>query len=138
MHSTRAMYDLFAQLVRETLLSKSISVNACSIRKVCKALPESQLKCCLDDLLSSKEFKYVDAFVNTMKHRSLVDFGPLASLESGECGLQFRAFQFNEDSFPALWAKDVLEYARKTKNVVIVAGQLLNKECGVYDEGRDK
>ena len=24
------------------------------------------------------------------------------------------------------------------KNVVIVAGQLLNKECGVYDEGHDK
>lgn len=136
-HSARAIHDLFAQLVRKSLSLTSISIKACSIKTVRKELPKSQLKSCLDGLLGSAEFKYIDAFVNTIKHRDLVQFGPLASLESGECGFQFRAFKFNEDFFPALWAKEVLEYAIQTKNVVIMAGQLLNKEYGAYG-GHDK
>jgi hypothetical protein len=138
MYSARAIYDLFAQLVLEILLSKSIKVKDCTIKKIHKALPRSRLKSCLDDLLGGKEFKYVDAFVNTIKHRELVGFGPLASLESEKCGFQFRAFHFNEDSFSALWAKEVLEYALTTKNAVIVAGQLLNKEYRVYGGHHDK
>lgn len=130
-HSARAIHDLFAQLVNGFLLSDSISVDSCDIVKVKNKLSNSILKAHIDDLLKSEEYKYVNAFVNNIKHRSLVSFGAHVSLENGESGVQFRSFEYKGVCFDSLWAEQVLEKSLKVKNAVVIAGAMLNKQLGI-------
>lgn len=65
-HSARSIYDLFAQLVNGLLLAEPLAVHKCDFFKLKDKLPESELKEHLNQLSSTQEFLYVNAFVNTL------------------------------------------------------------------------
>ena len=130
-HATRPIYDIFGQLVNELVIDKPIPVYKCTIHSVIDRLPQSELKNCLTTLTNSDSFEYMNAFVNTIKHRNLVNYGTLVDLEKGESGVQFKAFTFNKKSYSAMWAKDVLELILDVKNGIVTAGIALNSHLGV-------
>lgn len=132
-HSARAIHDLFAQLVNSLILDSKVPVFKCDIYKVTKELHRSDLKEYLQELLGSDEFQYINAFVNTIKHRNIVEFGSLISFETNECGVRFKEFKFNGSKFDQMWAEDVLKFTLEVKNTVVTAGCILNRELGIVD-----
>ena len=133
LHSARAIHDLLAQLINGLVLPDKVAIpiNDCNIIKVESKLEPSELKVHLTGLLNSIEFKYVNAFVNTIKHRNLVAFGALMPNGINANGMYFRAFKFKQQSFDRLLVEDVLKLALQVKNAVATAGTLLNKELGI-------
>jgi hypothetical protein len=132
-YTARSIHDLFAQLVNGLLFQNPIAVHDCDVYKVTQKLEDGELKTTLSNLLGSFEFKYVNAFVNTIKHRNLVDFGTLVSFEENRSGVQFKGFKFKGEPYDKLWAEDVLKLTLTVKNTVITAGCLLNQEFGAID-----
>ncbi len=132
-HSARAIHDLFAQLLNGLLLSPSIPVQLCDIGKVERKLESSEIKDHIRQFLESKEYVYINGFVNTIKHRSLVPFGAHVSFETGESGVRFRKFAYGNSRFEALWAEDVLKLSLSVKSYVVTAGVMLNEQLGVHD-----
>jgi len=133
LHSARAIHDIFAQLLNGLLLSDTIPIHSCDIAKVTRELSESKLKDYLTNLLVSEEFKYVNAIVNTIKHRNLVSFGAQISFRTGESGIQFREFKYRDVTYTALWAEDVLKHSLSVKNSVVTAGIMLNEYLGISE-----
>jgi hypothetical protein len=73
-YSARAIHDLIAQLINIFILNSRLDEADCSIHAVKNELGQCSLKSHLDQLLTSIEFKYVNSFVNTIKHRNLISF----------------------------------------------------------------
>ena len=126
LHNARSMYDLFSQLVNGLLLHKPIATSSCDINKVARKLEDGQLKYHLVKVLSSDEYIYISALVNTIKHRNLVSFGARVSFETGDAGIQFRRFKYRDRMFEPMWVDQVLRYAHIVKNNLVTAGTLVN------------
>ncbi|REL36342.1 hypothetical protein [Thalassotalea euphylliae] len=133
LYSARAIYDLFAQLLNSLLLDKPLATNNCDFFKLQRKLPESKLKNYLNYLSSTIEFQYVNAFLNTIKHRNLVSFSALYDFESDKGGVRFGSFDYNGTKFPRMWAQDVMEYSLFVKNSIVTAGNCLNQELGIIN-----
>lgn len=130
-HSARSIHDLFAQLINSLLLSNPIAIHHCDVHKVTQKIEDIELKKAMSSLLDSYEFQYVNAFVNTIKHRNLVDFGASVSLVENKSGVQFKSFKFNDILYEKMWVEDVLILILEVKNTVVTAGPLLNKSLGI-------
>lgn len=126
-HTARGMWDHFAQLVNLVVLGASIPISNCDISKVLARLPESELREYVLSTLSSHWYGYVVAFVNTVKHRRLVEHSFSVSFEENRAGVRVGAFSYEAKSFPAYWGTEVLEGVIEVKNRVIGAGRLLNE-----------
>lgn len=127
-YTVRSLYDLFAQLVRGLFLEDTLSESACNIHRVRKHLSESGLKSAIENVLDSDGFKYIDAFANVSKHRSLIKYGSRVDLVNERSGVKFSAFEYREQQFPELWSDEILEKILKTKNDIVTAGIALNHE----------
>lgn len=127
LYTTRSIYDIFAQLLNSLILDNRYSLKQCDIKKVRRALEEGEMKKQLNGLLDSTEFEYVDGFVNTAKHRHLVQQITTLDFESNKVGVKFAGFSYNK-YFPALWSDEVLVLALHVKNQIVEAGILLNKQ----------
>lgn len=108
MHSARFMFDQFSQLINRLLLNPSIEVEKCDLYNVCNRLPEGDLKSVLTELRSSHWFPYVQGFVNTAKHRNLIDHTMTISLAGNVAGIKLGAFEYGSRQFPSYWATEVL------------------------------
>ena len=97
------------------------------ISKVLARLPESPLREHVSSTLSSHWYRYVVAFVNTAKHRRLVEHLFSVSVEENRAGVRVGSFSYESESFPAYWGTEVLEGAIEVKNQVVGAGRFLNK-----------
>jgi hypothetical protein len=84
------------------------------------------LKDRLDKLLESHWYNYVAAFINTTKHRQLVQHKVAVSIEENRVGIRIGAFNYGKKSFKTYWDHEVLEGAIEVKNVIIECGRLLN------------
>ena len=78
-HTARSIHDIFAQLVNCLVLSDLLPIHISDITRVTNKLTESTLKEHLCCLLVSEEYLYVNAMVNTLKHRNVVRFGASVS-----------------------------------------------------------
>lgn len=132
-HTARSIYDLFAQLVNGLLLSEPLPLGMCDFFKIKDKLENSKLKDYLSELSATEEFLYVNAFVNTIKHRNLVSFDALADTGEGKIGVKFQPFIYNGETYPAMWAEEVLKQSLFVKNSIVKAGILLNRQLGVAD-----
>jgi hypothetical protein len=132
-HTVRSIYDLFAQLVNGLLLIPPLPVYSCDFIKVTEKLPSSELKIYLKELSQSDEFLYINAFVNTIKHRNLVDFEASIKFDTGISGVEFKAFSYSSRDFPAMWAEDVLKQSLSVKNAIVTAGTILNKQFAIQN-----
>ena len=128
-HVTRNMFEHFAQLTNELVISPKLSVDQCSLSKVRDRLPCSHLKNRVAELSESKSFKYVDALNNTTKHRLLVNHGVTIVNHENQVGSTVGAFEYRGMSFPQRWVRDVLSDALEVKNSIIDCGNALNDEC---------
>jgi len=117
---------VFAQLVNALILVKPLAVNHCNIQRVVANVPACPLKDRLDVLLASHWYTYVAAFINTTKHRQLVQHMMTISIEGDRAGMRIRAFTYNSKSFKAYWDREVLEGALEVKNALIECGRFLN------------
>lgn len=126
LHTARGLWDLFAQLLNSTILQTSIPINACDIAKVAAALPNSPLQVRVNELLSSHWYRYVSAFINTTKHRQLVQHMPSVSFVEDRAGIRVGAFKYGATTFDAYWGTQVLEGAIEVRNGIVACGRLLN------------
>ena len=89
----------------------------------------------IDALLESDQFKYLTAYVNTTKHRSLVQVQYTAHVDPTDNprqGLRIKAFEYcrakdNIESYDELWAEDFLfSEAQHVRNGILTIGNALN------------
>lgn len=135
-HTTRNLYDIFAQLVNRLVLKSALLVDACNIWKVHERLDASDLKTQIGDLLESNWFGYVSAFVNTSKHRWLVRHSFATRFDESVAGIQLGAFEYHGRQYPAYWANEVLTGVLEVKNRIVSCGRILNVHCGLSPDGK--
>jgi hypothetical protein len=131
LHTTRSLYDIFSHVVNRLLLSSQLPVGQCDIYKVRDALPSGPLRSALDDLIGLQWFKYIQAFINTAKHRQLIVHSVTISMEENRVGIRLGAFEYKGDRFPQYWDTEVLTGAFEVKNKIVLCGRALNAACGV-------
>lgn len=127
-HCVRAMYDIFSHLVDVLILNEKIGIKNCDIKKIEKALPSSGLKTELRKLLNSKWFKYIDAFINTAKHRGLVQHEFRISFVDETSGIRLAPFKYDKKEFDTYSTKELLKGVLEVKNRIAVCGQILNTQ----------
>jgi hypothetical protein len=125
--SARAMWDVFAFLVNDVALGSRLEERECNIFSVRDALPKSKLKSSLGDLTSSEWFRYVNAFVNTAKHRNLVPQSFRVSFEDDKVGIRIEAFEYNGKPFPSYWIRELLHGVLDVKNRLVDCGRSLDE-----------
>jgi hypothetical protein len=129
LYTARSLWDMFAQLVNALLLVEPLAVGDCDIKRVAARMPASPLKTRLDVLLESHWYTYVSAFINTTKHRQLVQHPMTVSMEEDRAGIRIAGFSYRAKSFKTYWGREVLEGAIEVKNAIIECGRLLNAIC---------
>lgn len=133
LHTTRSLYDILAQLINSLILEDRFSLERCDIKKVRNALENGEIKQLLGDLIDSTEFKYIEGFVNSVKHRQLIQQMTTLDIEQNKVGVRFSSFHYKkeknkeEENFPSFWSDEVLIIALHVKNQIVELGILLNK-----------
>jgi len=125
-YTVRSVFDLFSQLVRGLLLEEKLREDVCNIYRVRDHLEEGGLRTAIEHLLESEGFRYINAFVNVTKHRSLVKYGSWIDFVNDKAGVKFSAFEYRNELFPELWSGEILEKILTTKNEIVTAGIALN------------
>jgi hypothetical protein len=133
-HVSRAIFDLFAQLVNNLILQSPVSDRACSIHKMAEKTPDSPLKKQLQELIESSWFIYLSDFVNTAKHRRLVRQSPVISLEHKKIEIHIDSFEYDGRAHPRYSRKELLIGTLEVKNRVIKCGNALNAQLTVADD----
>lgn len=128
-HSARAIFDVFAFLINRLLLNGAIPDNRCDIRSVTRALQSPPLKSELDALIETYWFRYVSAFINTAKHRMLVNHSFHVGLEDPYTGIRIGAFEYNGKEYPRYEVRELLEGVLGVKNKIVDCGRLLNDQA---------
>lgn len=87
----------------------------------------------IDNLIVSFEFKYIAAFVNIIKHRSLLDTEFYIYLESGslmDVGYRLDSFIYEGCNFPQTQCKVVvMDYREKVIDLIFDIGNSINNYC---------
>lgn len=126
LYTARSLWDLFAQLVNALTLVEPQAIDKCNIKNVSDVMLPSPLKAKLIGLLKSDWYTYVAAFINTTKHRQLVQHMMTISIEEDQAGIRMRGFTYKTQVFKPYWGHEVLEGAIEVKNTIIECGRLLN------------
>lgn len=82
----------------------------------------------IEHLQQSIEFKYLNAFVNTTKHRSLVPVNYSVNFNEENFGLKFKEFKYDQNEFLSKWANEFtgIEF-KKTLGMFIEIGIEMNE-----------
>lgn len=80
----------------------------------------------IGDLKESSEFCYLEAYVNTTKHRSLVDTTHRVSFQTKRYGIVIRPFEFKGDKFPQKWADDFVnqDFEEMQKRLITIGNEM--------------
>lgn len=134
---TQSMSDIVAQVVRICMNINSLTIDNVSLDTVIKKLtknnslsqPEANVLQALNNLKSSDEFKYVNAFMNMSKHRYLVDTEHHTEFGVGtrnDIGLRFKEFEYKAAIFPITWQADIVrDYIPTCINLICDIGNTL-------------
>lgn len=129
-----AMADILAQIINATLMATPLSEDDVSFPGVPVRLKKqgnaTRIITACNSLMQSKEYRYVNAFSNTIKHRRLVrsDIG-------GEHGNGtrnktepiFAEFNYKGASYPETWGSDILaSYRQEIVRLVNEVGLSVN------------
>ncbi|MGN7170835.1 hypothetical protein ACTHSJ_33745 [Paenibacillus cellulositrophicus] len=114
LQAVHSMPDVIAQIVNLTI-DLGMNVGHVSIKSVRRVLNNQfpqlhNMLTRIDALLSSNEFKYVEGFVNTTKHRRLINItaqGYFGAGTQNRYGLKYESFEYNGDVFPEMWFSEV-------------------------------
>lgn len=126
-HSVRAMYEIFAQLVNSLVLSGHYSVPKCTIYRVAKALPESVLRQEINELTSHYWFQWLSDFVNTIKHRRLMTHTFTLHVDNPSAEILVDGFEYEGREYPAYTDTEILKGTLEVKNKIVDCGNALNR-----------
>lgn len=126
MSITRNSFDNFGQLVNGLVVPAPCKGNF-YIHHVINALPIGELKDQLNSAVSSDWFEYVNAFMNTVKHRQLITHNASISFIDDNRGGKVRGFDHKGKHHPACWVREVLEGTVELQNSLVTCGQALNR-----------
>jgi len=129
-----SMLDVLSQIVNLTLLQPPLSEAEASLHKVIRKLGEQnrapQVATELESLRDCYAAEYLDAFVNTIKHRHLLDTDFRAEFGEGtrnEQGVRFKAFTRNGTPYPVVWASEILDrYRQNITEGICAVGKAIN------------
>lgn len=133
-HNARSLYDLTAQLFNAILIEEKyrLRINKCSIQDVAVMLCNPELKAMIEQVISTESYKYVNGFVNTIKHRNLVKLNSAAYFDPFKnMSISFDAFSFNKVQYPSRSAKDALQVSLDVKNNIISIGESLERHLSI-------
>lgn len=129
MHTVRNQCDIFGQLVNGLVLEAPMSIGFCSISRVCDRLPSSRIKDELISLLNTHWFSYVNGFINTAKHRKLIQHGFSVSFQEDRSGVKLGMFKYGGQTYPSHWGSEVLQGVVDLNNSLVACGRTLNSAC---------
>jgi hypothetical protein len=132
--SLHAMADILSQIINIVLLQNRFHEHTVYLKKIKSNMeknritPEIVVK--LKELVNCNEFRYIESFSNTIKHRRLIkthfraEFGGNSRNEEG---LVFREFSYKDVSYPETWGSDIIDkYLKKIFELVNDAGLEIN------------
>lgn len=113
LQALHSMADVMAQIINVAVLNGHFSEAKVTLRWVQREITNRRIApdvaTAIQQLIDSDEFSYTNAFVNTIKHRRLLDTQFRA--ESGgdtrnDQGLLFERFTYNQMNLPTMWLSD--------------------------------
>lgn len=111
LHSTA---DVLAQIINCIILGGHFSEDKVSLYRVLNKLKTDTIapdvEKAIEEFSTMKEFKYVDGFVNTTKHRRLInaEFRTESGVDTGfREGLRFRPFEYKQERFQEEWISNI-------------------------------
>jgi hypothetical protein len=133
--SLQAMADILSQIINNVLFGKRYPDHSVSIKIIInnieknKSSPDLVVK--LKELVNSNEFRYIEAFSNTIKHQRLIKTNFKAEFGGNyrnQEGLVFREFSYKDVSYPETWGSDIIDkYLKKIFELVNDAGLKVNE-----------
>jgi len=122
--STHSVSDILSYVIIHSLRLNDIDEQRISISEINKQLPSGGLKTEITNLLGLREYRYLQDFVNTTKHISLVFSRYSVDLQSEDDnahGIKFKSFTYKDREHPEKWA---VEFAKELRNISIVYVQI--------------
>jgi hypothetical protein len=125
---------IYLGLDLERSLSRPIPVHSRGLRRVCESMQRESLALevadPIDAFRQSTTFLYLEAYVNTTKHRSLVDTTHSISFESSDptYGIKILPFEYKGKSFAEKWANDFVgPDSRTIRQGIVRIGSAMNE-----------
>lgn len=129
--------DILAQVVNLVVLgTNALPEHKVSLFKIIEELKNRNIApdvySAIIAFANSKEYRYFQAFCNTIKHRKLLDVEHKMHIDftdktKSEEGLRFREFQYKENTIPAEWIHSILtEYRVNIYSLMRVVGNAIN------------
>lgn len=130
-----SMGDVLAQIINKAVLSDELKEDDVYMTKVRGKLGKKQgtdkISQAINKFQNSAEFKYINAFVNIIKHRRLLD--RVFHAEGGENkrnahGVCFLEFRYKGNSYPFTWATDIIgQYKIRIFELITEIGNAVNE-----------
>jgi hypothetical protein len=139
LQNLHSIADILCQIINVVLLESKLHESEVNVPKTIQELNDRNLdkvKIALENLCNSYEFKYIAAFVNTIKHRRLLDTEYHAEFgldKENTMGIRFQAFTYNRpkkliDNYPVILASTIIEvYMPKIKALIESLGMAIEE-----------
>lgn len=130
-----SMADILAQIINKVVLCGHFEEGDVCLSSVINQLKETdganKIICAINNLLNSAEFSYINAFVNTIKHRRLLEttyhleYGENKRNEKAVC---FKQFEYKNDCYDFTWATDIIgPYKSRIFELISEIGNAVNE-----------
>jgi len=130
-----SMVDILAQIINKVVLRDGLPEDKVTLNSIVRELGKqgiaNKIVAAIDKLQNSEEFRYINAFVNTIKHRRLLDttyrleYGKGKRNEKAVC---FREFEYKGDSYGFTWATDIIgPYKNRIVELISEIGIAVNE-----------
>lgn len=115
LQALHSLADILAQVINIVILRPVLPEDDVSLHRVYGQLQRNNVApdvtSAIDNFMKSAEYKYTNGFVNTIKHRRLIDVE--YRIEGGteiayREGLRFKQFQYKGENFPEKWVEEIL------------------------------
>ncbi len=123
---TRNAFDSFGQLLNGLVVTAPRKSNP-YIHEIINLLPSSELKNELGKAISSDWYEYINAFMNTVKHRQLIRHNASISFIEHRHGGKVDGFRYKEKPYAERWVMDVLQGTIELQNSLVACGRALNR-----------
>ncbi|MCG6134320.1 MAG: hypothetical protein MET45_06610 [Nostoc sp. LLA-1] len=103
LQNLHSITDILCQIINIVLLQSTLHEANVRVKTVTQELKKREIikvQTALENLENSCEFKYVAAFVNTIKHRRLLDYdyhGEFGKNKENTMDIRFQAFTYDKD-----------------------------------------
>ena len=134
--STHSVSDILSYVIIHSLKLSGIDEKRISISEVNKILSNGALKKQIERLLGLKEYRYLQDFVNTTKHISLVFSEYSVDLQSNDDdahGIKFKSFSYKDRRHPEKWAEEFVQELRKISIEFVQIGRAINESVRLTD-----